>query len=39
MPKPQDILNGLQTIVNDYSIFAIIWHPYNLLACPNYLLL
>jgi hypothetical protein len=26
MPKPQEILNGLQTIVNDYSIFAIIWH-------------
>lgn len=26
MPKPQDILNGLQTIVSDYSIFAIIWH-------------
>jgi len=26
MPKPQEILNGLQTIVNDYSVFAIIWH-------------
>ena len=26
MPKPQEILNGLQTIVNDYSIFAIMWH-------------
>jgi len=26
MPKPQEILNGLQTIVNEYSIFAIIWH-------------
>jgi hypothetical protein len=26
MPKPQEILNGLQTIVNDYSVFAILWH-------------
>ena len=26
MPKPEDIKNGLQKIVNDYSTFAIIWH-------------
>jgi hypothetical protein len=34
MPKTEDILNGLQTIVNEYSTFAIIWHAlfYLLLA-------
>jgi hypothetical protein len=26
MPKTEEIINGLHTIVNDYSIFAIIWH-------------
>jgi hypothetical protein len=26
MPKTEDIINGLQRIVNDYSTFAIIWH-------------
>ena len=26
MPKTEEIINGLQTIVNDYSFFAIIWH-------------
>ena len=26
MPKTEEILNGLQTIVNDYSTIAIIWH-------------
>ncbi len=26
MPKTEEIINGLQTIVNDYSTFAIIWH-------------
>ena len=26
MPKPEEILNGLQTIVNDYPVFAVIWH-------------
>jgi hypothetical protein len=26
MPTKEDILTGLQTIVNEYSIFAIIWH-------------
>ena len=26
MPKPQDIRNGLQAIVINYSNFAIIWH-------------
>ena len=34
MPKTEEILNGLQTIVNDYSAYAIIWHSvfYLLLA-------
>jgi len=34
MPKTEEIINGLQTIVNDYSTFAIIWHAvfYFLLA-------
>ena len=34
MPKKEDIINGLQSIVNDYSTFAIIWHAlfYLLLA-------
>jgi hypothetical protein len=34
MPKTEDIINGLQTIVNEYSTFAIIWHAvfYLLLA-------
>ncbi len=34
MPKTEDILNGLQSIVNDYSSYAIIWHAifYLLLA-------
>ena len=34
MPKTEEILNGLQSIVNDYSTFAIIWHAvfYFLLA-------
>ena len=34
MPKTEDILNGLQSIVNDYSTFAMIWHAlfYVLLA-------
>lgn len=26
MPKTEDIINGLQSVVNDYSTFAIIWH-------------
>ena len=26
MPKTEEILNGLQKIVNDYSTIAIIWH-------------
>jgi hypothetical protein len=26
MPKPEEILTGLQKIVNDYSSIAIIWH-------------
>lgn len=26
MPNQEDILNGLQIIVNNYSTFAIIWH-------------
>ena len=26
MPNKEDILNGLQTIVNNYSSFAIVWH-------------
>jgi hypothetical protein len=26
MLKSEDIVNGLQTIVNDYSTFAIVWH-------------
>jgi hypothetical protein len=26
MPKTVDILNGLQSIVNDYASFAIVWH-------------
>jgi len=26
MPKTSDIINGLQSIVNDYSAVAIIWH-------------
>lgn len=26
MPKTEEIINGLQTIVNSYSTFAIIWH-------------
>ena len=26
MPKTEEIINGLQTIVNEYSTFAIIWH-------------
>ena len=26
MPRTEEILNGLQTIVNNYSTFAIIWH-------------
>ena len=26
MPEPEEILNGLQTIVTDYPVFAIIWH-------------
>ena len=26
MPKTEEIINGLQSIVNDYSTFAIIWH-------------
>ena len=26
MPKKDDIIDGLQSIVNDYSTFAIIWH-------------
>jgi len=26
MPKAEEIVNGLQAIVNDYSIFAIVWH-------------
>ncbi|MCK7460673.1 MAG: hypothetical protein MZU84_00590 [Sphingobacterium sp.] len=26
MPKTDEILNGLQKIVNDYSLVAIIWH-------------
>jgi len=26
MPKTEEILNGLQVIVNDYSTIAIIWH-------------
>ncbi len=34
MPKTEEIINGLQTIVNDYSFFAIVWHAvfYLLLA-------
>ncbi len=34
MPKTEEIINGLQSIVNDYSTFAIIWHAvfYFLLA-------
>ena len=34
MPKTEEIINGLQTIVNDYSFFTIIWHAvfYLLLA-------
>ena len=34
MPKTEEIINGLQTIVNEYSTFAIIWHAvlYLLLA-------
>lgn len=34
MPKTEEIINGLQTIANDYSTFAIIWHAlfYFLLA-------
>jgi hypothetical protein len=26
MPKTEDIINGLQSIVNNYSAFAIVWH-------------
>jgi hypothetical protein len=26
MPKTDEIINGLQTIVNDYTAFAIVWH-------------
>jgi hypothetical protein len=26
MPKSEEIINGLQSIVNDYSTFAVIWH-------------
>lgn len=26
MPKTEDIINGLQSVVNDYSTFAIVWH-------------
>ena len=26
MPEAEEIVNGLQAIVNDYSIFAIVWH-------------
>ena len=26
MPKPQEILNGLQSIVTNYSRYAILWH-------------
>ncbi|MBP1674316.1 MAG: hypothetical protein H6Q24_454 [Bacteroidetes bacterium] len=34
MPKTEEIISGLRTIVNDYSTFAIIWHAvfYLLLA-------
>jgi len=34
MPRTEDIINGLQRIVNNYSTFAIIWHAlfYLLLA-------
>jgi len=34
MPKTEEIIDGLQTIVNEYSTFAIIWHAvfYFLLA-------
>jgi hypothetical protein len=34
MPKTEEIISGLQTIVNDFSTFAIIWHAlfYILLA-------
>lgn len=34
MPKTEEIINGLQSIVNDYSTFAVIWHAlfYFLLA-------
>jgi hypothetical protein len=34
MPKTEEIINGLKTIANDYSTFAIIWHAlfYFLLA-------
>jgi len=34
MPKTEDIINGLQSIVNNYTTFAIIWHAvfYFLLA-------
>jgi len=26
MPKTEEIINGLQSVVNDYSTFAIVWH-------------
>jgi hypothetical protein len=34
MPKTEEIINGLQSIVNDYTTFAIVWHAlfYFLLA-------
>jgi len=39
MPKTVDIINGLQTIVNNYSAIAIIWHAffYLLLAAIIFL--